>query len=116
MNTINGQLLVTRARNGLICVKQRGIDVEDFAETMRWAKSKGLIHDGPAYTVRDDNRQPKVYGMVERTCAVCGDLFQRREDSKARGCSKACISRLRSDSAIAKYKRIREGARDGKSN
>jgi hypothetical protein len=113
MNTINGQPLITRARNGLICVKQRGIDVEDFAETMRWAKSKGLIQDGPEYTVRDDNRQPKVYPVVERTCAVCGDLFQRREDSKAQGCSKACISRLRSDSAIAKYKRIREAARDG---
>jgi hypothetical protein len=113
VNTINGQPLITRARNGLICVKQRGIDVEDFANTMRWAKSKGLIQDGPAYTVRDDNRQSKVYPIVERTCAVCGDLFQRREDSKARGCSRACISRLRSDSAIAKYKRIREGARNG---
>jgi hypothetical protein len=116
MNTINGQQLITRARNGLICVKQRGIDVEDFAETMRWAKSKGLIHDGPAYTVRDDNRTPKVYGTVERTCVVCGDLFERREDSVARGCSSACVSRLRSDSAIAKYKRLRELNRDGKSN
>jgi hypothetical protein len=113
MNTMNGEQLVTRARHGLICVKQRGIDVEDFAETMRWAKSKGLIHDGPAYTVRDDNRTPKVYAIVERTCVVCGDLFERREDSVARGCSPTCVSRLRSDSAIAKYKRIRERARDG---
>lgn len=113
MNTINGQPLVTRARHGLVIARFRGLDVEDFANTMRWAKSKGLIHDGPAYTVRDDNRKPKVYGTIARTCTVCGVVFERREDSIARGCSPACISRLRSDSAIAKYKRIRERALDG---
>jgi hypothetical protein len=115
MNTINGQPLITRARNGLICVKQRGIDVEDFAETMRWAKSKGLIQDGPIIE-RTPPRRYQEKRMIEASCTVCGGKFYKLFNSRCKGCGPACSAKLRSASAFAKYKRMRELNGDGKSN
>lgn len=104
-HTMNGQPLVCWRRSYGVAVRSNGFDAEDFAETMRRAKARGLIHDGPAYRIDDDKPKTKNVVMRTRICVVCGSTFERPSSSVAKGCTQVCTRKLRSDAAFAKYQR-----------
>lgn len=98
-NLMNGSPLVTRTRSfGLRC--KAALDYEDFAETMRRAKARGLIVDGPPMIRHaiPKNRKPKG-DLITVKCIICAAQFQKLSSVQVRTCSLQCFSALRSQSA-----------------
>jgi len=84
-------------------------DAADFAATIKAAQAKGLI-PMPLPMERHEVRPHKTHAKVYEPfpCVICQTVFERYVHKGARirqTCSDACMSKLRSIQASAKYRR-----------
>jgi predicted nucleic acid-binding Zn ribbon protein len=104
MNLMNGQPVYSR-RNLAPLVKYSGFNYEDFCETIKRAKERGQIVDGPPSELTPYKSRTNKSKVETRSCHVCQGKFECKISSVAKGCSPACTTELRSRAAKARVTR-----------
>ena len=86
-------------------VKYSGFDYEDFRETIKRAKERGQIVDGPPSELSPYVKRTGRSKVHMRPCSICSTEFECKVTSSAKACSPACSTALRSQAAKARVTR-----------
>lgn len=92
---LNGKPLVVHRVARYYEPPTEGLDYEDFAETIRRAKQRGQIVDGPPMVMdripqKADKRKP-----ITAICVICSAPYPTFENYQRKTCREACTKLLR---------------------